>query len=204
LDIVLVVATGQVGAKLRDLRRQLGLTQVELARRAGTSQAAISAYEAGAKTPSLATLERLAAAMGAEVDLVGPRPAYRGSMAQVAARLRETGGPEGDKNYAIRLCADFLTWARRAAAYEVVRSVAQPPPGTGEERFDALIAGVAEMACLSAEVASPPWVRQRSGSLRPWWFTTEKESLWPYLMVHTPAALAGRGVFIDADSLHSV
>lgn len=34
-------------------RRAAGLTQVELAKRAGTSQATLSAYERGLKTPSL-------------------------------------------------------------------------------------------------------------------------------------------------------
>ncbi|CAN5556844.1 MAG: helix-turn-helix domain-containing protein [Actinomycetota bacterium] len=46
-------------------RRQAGLTQVELAARAGTSQPAVSAYEAGRRSPSVATLQRLLAACGA-------------------------------------------------------------------------------------------------------------------------------------------
>jgi len=45
-------------------RSAAGLTQRELARRAGTSQAAISAYEAGRKDPSARTLARLLAACG--------------------------------------------------------------------------------------------------------------------------------------------
>lgn len=47
---------------VRQLRRQAGLTQAELAARAGTSQPTIAAYETGAKSPTLRTLERLAAA----------------------------------------------------------------------------------------------------------------------------------------------
>jgi transcriptional regulator with XRE-family HTH domain len=49
---------------LRDARRRAGLTQAELALRAGTSQATISAYEHGRKEPSVETLSRLLAASG--------------------------------------------------------------------------------------------------------------------------------------------
>ena len=52
------------GSTLRAARMRAGLTQVELARRAGTSQAAVSAYESGAKQPSLETFSRLLAASG--------------------------------------------------------------------------------------------------------------------------------------------
>lgn len=56
---------------LAAVRRETGLTQVELARRAGTSQAAVSAYESGRRSPSVATFERLLAACGfrARVEL---------------------------------------------------------------------------------------------------------------------------------------
>jgi transcriptional regulator with XRE-family HTH domain len=51
-------------AILRDARARAGLTQAELAHRAGTSQATVSAYERGRKTPSVETLVRLLAATG--------------------------------------------------------------------------------------------------------------------------------------------
>lgn len=40
------------------------MTQAELAESAGTSQPAVAAYESGAKTPNLRTLERLASSVG--------------------------------------------------------------------------------------------------------------------------------------------
>lgn len=61
-----------LGAAIRAARRRAGLTQAEAAIRAGTSQTAIAAYEKGRKTPTLATLDRIASAVGAKlhVDLV--------------------------------------------------------------------------------------------------------------------------------------
>jgi transcriptional regulator with XRE-family HTH domain len=50
-------------------RRQAGLTQHELANRASTSQAAISAYESGGRSPSVDTLCRILAAAGFEVRM---------------------------------------------------------------------------------------------------------------------------------------
>lgn len=51
-------------------RRRAGLTQAELAALAGTSQPAISAYEAGRRSPSVATLQRLLAACGARTRVM--------------------------------------------------------------------------------------------------------------------------------------
>lgn len=50
-------------------RRTAGLTQVELAKRAKTSQAAVSAYESGRRSPSVDTLCRLVDAAGFEVRM---------------------------------------------------------------------------------------------------------------------------------------
>ena len=54
---------------LRSVRIRAGLTQTELARRAGTSQAAVARYESGDVSPMVSTLERLLAAGGFHLDL---------------------------------------------------------------------------------------------------------------------------------------
>jgi transcriptional regulator with XRE-family HTH domain len=54
---------------IRSAREAAGLSKRELARRAGTSPAAIVAYESGAREPTLPTLARLLAAANARVDL---------------------------------------------------------------------------------------------------------------------------------------
>jgi transcriptional regulator with XRE-family HTH domain len=52
------------GALIAAVRRRGGLTQAVLARRAGTSQPVISAYEHGRRDPTVATLRRLIEAGG--------------------------------------------------------------------------------------------------------------------------------------------
>lgn len=51
------------------VRRRGGLTQAELARRAGTSQPVVSAYERGHRDPTYTTLRRLVEAGGQRLQL---------------------------------------------------------------------------------------------------------------------------------------
>ena len=52
---------------IRQLRSEAGVTQSDLAARAGTSQPTIALYESGTKSPTLATLQRLADSLGLEL-----------------------------------------------------------------------------------------------------------------------------------------
>jgi transcriptional regulator with XRE-family HTH domain len=54
-------------ALLERARQEAGLSQDELASRAGTSRTTVSAYEHGRKSPTLATVERLLASAGFEL-----------------------------------------------------------------------------------------------------------------------------------------
>ncbi len=56
-------------AIINEVRQIAGLTQAQLARRSGTSQAAIARYESGDSNPSTATLQRITRAAGFEVQL---------------------------------------------------------------------------------------------------------------------------------------
>jgi transcriptional regulator with XRE-family HTH domain len=78
--------------QLRAARERIGMTQVELARRAGTSQATISAYEGGHKLPTVDTLARLLAATGSRLVVEsGRQPVVLPSRAQLARSARELG-----------------------------------------------------------------------------------------------------------------
>ena len=83
-----MVATQSSDALLRAARRRAGLTQAELAARAGMTQSVISAYESGHRHPALSTLASLVEAAGFDLD-VRIRPRRRG-----LARLT---GPVGQR-----------------------------------------------------------------------------------------------------------
>ena len=54
----------EVGRRLRQLRQDAGLSQVELAERADSSQPEISDWERGRRRPGVTNLLRLARALG--------------------------------------------------------------------------------------------------------------------------------------------
>jgi transcriptional regulator with XRE-family HTH domain len=62
------------GTIIKAVRRRQGLTQAELARRAGTSQPVVSAYEHGRRDPSYETLRRLVEAGGERLVLTAQLP----------------------------------------------------------------------------------------------------------------------------------
>lgn len=57
----------RVGLRIREIRTNKGLTQVQLATLSGTKQQAIHLYETGLRSPSIETLEKIAKAL--RVDL---------------------------------------------------------------------------------------------------------------------------------------
>ena len=79
----------RIAAALRRAREQAGLSQQQLALRAGTSQATISAYENGAKEPSLRTLDRLLAASGARLTVEPGAPGWLHDPEEAGRRFAE-------------------------------------------------------------------------------------------------------------------
>jgi predicted nucleotidyltransferase/DNA-binding XRE family transcriptional regulator len=74
---------------VRKARLRAGLSQAELGRRAGVTQSVVSAYESGARQPSVTMLARLVAATGSELDMRLSEPAMtEPSSAVLAERVR--------------------------------------------------------------------------------------------------------------------
>jgi transcriptional regulator with XRE-family HTH domain len=79
----------RAAALLVEARRRSHLSRRELARRAGTSAATLAAYEQGEKEPGVATLERLLAAAGFDLEArLAPRLG-RDEEARIAADLED-------------------------------------------------------------------------------------------------------------------
>lgn len=100
---------------IRDARIAAGLTQVELAARSGTSQATLSAYEGGAKTPTATTLARILAAAGRRLTTV---PASRPVVSPGRDELERRG----------RVLAQVLDLAERLP-FRPPRELPYPPFG---------------------------------------------------------------------------
>jgi transcriptional regulator with XRE-family HTH domain/predicted RNase H-like HicB family nuclease len=81
-----------VKLELRWMRDDMGLTQAELAKLAGVSQPAIAQLESPDSNPTIDTLNRVAGAMGAQIDF---HPSTGESVKSYARQLRRLApGPE--------------------------------------------------------------------------------------------------------------
>ncbi len=72
----------ELGERIRGLREARGVSQAELGRRIGSTQPAIARLEAGRVSPTLETLDRVAAALGVEL-VVGFEDAQQHTRAPV-------------------------------------------------------------------------------------------------------------------------
>lgn len=93
----MVTQDEKVARTLREARVRAGLSLRELAHRAGTSHATLSAYESGRKVPSASNYFRILEACGNAVDIV------------LNKRIREMNGiPRGEELEAVlELAASF-------------------------------------------------------------------------------------------------
>jgi transcriptional regulator with XRE-family HTH domain len=183
---------------LASLRQRSGLTQDELARRAGTSRTRLSAYEHGHTDPGLETVARIAAAAGAELAIL---PA---GTARVAAQIDaiRVAITVGDAPFALRLVAEIVAWVRDGRID--VSALDHEPGSVGDPRWDAMLGGIAEMLTRELGSTVPPWASAPGRFLDAPWFVTSMRSVRAFVFVETPASLAARGVFLSAASFRSV
>lgn len=185
---------------VRSARHCAGLTQLELARRSGTVQSAIAAYESGARTPNVATLERLLRACDHEVEVVAKPRMRRGAASLdnlapiIRADLRER-----DEKRALRLLFGFADDFRGSPRPGRIALVADEPASTGDARFDAALAGVAELFAAEGSIPAPVWVNGPSRFVTPWWFVSSRPAFHAYTLANTPALIARHGVFMARD-----
>jgi transcriptional regulator with XRE-family HTH domain len=184
-------------AVLRHARQAAGITQSEVAKRAGTAQPAVAAYESGARTPSLDTLARLLGACEHDVEVVTRPRIRRGaeSLAELAQTIQQdlAGGREPD---ALRVLFGFADDFRGSSRPGAIELIAQEPPPTGDQRFDAALAGVAEFFATERRLPAPSWVNQPGRFVEPFWFVASRPEFEAYTLANTPAAFARHGVLI--------
>jgi transcriptional regulator with XRE-family HTH domain len=99
-----------IGDVVRRARERAHLTQTELGRRLGTTQAAVSRWERGIDEPRLSTLTRLLRTCGLEADLVF-RAVEDVDRAQIALHLEMS---PLDRIVSLQNMHAFVNAARRA------------------------------------------------------------------------------------------
>ena len=109
----------KAGEWTEQLRARHGLSQAELAYRAGTSQQAISRVERGVLSPSVAFLERLAVACAEELVLDARAREVPFDPSQLDARLAMTPSERAELSFSWNKLAGELTLAGARARGEL-------------------------------------------------------------------------------------
>jgi transcriptional regulator with XRE-family HTH domain len=136
----------EVAELIRDARQAAGLTQLEVALKARTAQPAVAAYESGARTPTIATLERLLRACEHDMQVLARPRLRRGasSLAELAPQVAEDLR-DGRERDAVRVLFGFADDFRGSSRAGKIALIREEPPSTGDGRFDAALAGIAEL-----------------------------------------------------------
>jgi len=187
----------EIATLLRGARQAAGITQLELAGRAGTAQPAVAAYESGGRIPNIATLQRLLGACEHDVEVLA-RPRVRRGAASLAELAQTIGEDleESRERDAVRLLFGFADDFRGSSRPGRIALLADEPHLTGDARFDAALAGVAELFASEAAIPAPAWVDGPDRFVEPWWFVASRPALHAYTLANTPAVIARHGVFM--------
>jgi len=178
---------------IRLRRLAAGISQRELARRAGTSSATVHRYETGQVDPSVGTLNRL-------LRSCLPRRRRWASVAQLSDAI-DDALVHGDVEF-WHLVAEFLDDDKHADDREFALTVIDAPGPAEDLRAPALAAALSEHLSAQRGLPPPTWTRG-VGEVAPWWFVAGD----PFKAValrESPPSFACRGIFITAGALERV
>jgi transcriptional regulator with XRE-family HTH domain len=110
----LVVSKKDIGLRVRQLRQQHGLTQVELSERLDMTQSNLSAIERGTRGVTVHQVVRLAKALRASTDEIlladkAPEPERRPSKRLMKRLQRIVELPDRDRRILLQLLDGFVT-----------------------------------------------------------------------------------------------
>ncbi len=117
------------------------------------------------------------------------------SLATLARHVAATA----DSRLRWKLVWEFLEEYRWEQPETQVRLLRAEPEPAGDERWDALLAALAEHLCAQHDLAPPGWAEPRV--LRRAWFPAELAIQRADALVRAPAAFRKHGVYLSAHDL---
>ena len=117
------------------------------------------------------------------------------SLAELAPTIKHDLA-QGREQDALRLLFGFADDFRGSSRPGRIALIEGEPPGTGDARFDAALAGVAELFASEGAISAPAWVNAPGRFVEPWWFVASRPAFHAYTLANTPAVFARHGVFI--------
>lgn len=191
-------------AIVRTCRQRSALSIRALADAAGVAASTVHRIEQGRLDPTTDVLTRIVEAAGLRlrVELLADSATSVAGLAQcIAADL--AASPE-DTSTPIRRIAELVARFNAADAARQRRMLAARPVSTGDGRWDAALAAVAEWLAVRAELNPPAWVHESNRYLEPSWWVTTAPSLRAWEYAGSPMAFKQHGVYLHRDSLVNV
>jgi transcriptional regulator with XRE-family HTH domain len=196
---------------LRQLRRDCGLTQRDLAAKSGVPQSTIAEVEGGQREPSLTLLSRIAESAGQSI-VIRLAPLPRHSAVAIANTIRDRlyGGP-GDglsldirEDGALRAVIDLKDALRRSGNREFDALTRQAPSLVGDSRWDAFLAAVVEDEAARKAISPPRWTNDSNRFNRPFWYLSKNQRFHTWEIANSPGAFIRHGLFAAEEELESV
>jgi hypothetical protein len=117
------------------------------------------------------------------------------TLAELGGRLAQTA----DAKLRWKLVWEFLEEYRWEPAEAQPRLLGDEPTPVGDERWEALLAALAEHLAARLDLAPPPWAESRV--LRRPWFPAELRIQRAEALVSAPAAFRKHGVYLSVRDL---
>lgn len=119
------------------------------------------------------------------------------TVADLAVHLSQTT----DDRIRWKLVWEFLEEYRWESGEAQPRLLRDEPPALGDDRWDALLAALAEYLAAKHDLAPPTWAESRV--LRQPWFPAELRVQRVDALVRAPAAFRKHGVYLSAADLEA-
>lgn len=117
------------------------------------------------------------------------------TMPEIAPRIHDALARE-DSVWAIRLLCDAVNQIPLVAALDGLDDMLATPGSTGDERWDALLAGAVRYRLRLLDRASPVWTER--DPLPAWWWPGGRGARAVLAMQRTPPELSRLGIWFDA------
>jgi transcriptional regulator with XRE-family HTH domain len=187
---------------VRKVRAETGLSVRALADAAGVAASTVHRVEQGDLQPTVDTLTQIVEAAGLRLQLDAELD-HATSMVGLARSIQwDVAG--GNHLAPVRKAAELVARFDGADMATRHRMITARPPMTGDARWDAFIAGLAEWLAVRRGLPAPPWVRDEDRFLHRGWWVTPMDSMRAWEYAGSPVSFQSRGVYIHRASLTNV
>ncbi|WP_250285788.1 MULTISPECIES: helix-turn-helix domain-containing protein [unclassified Frankia] len=187
---------------VRGVRADAGLSVRALADAAGVAASTVHRIERGELQPTVDTLRRIIEAAGMRLH-IDVHPDYSASMVGLARSI-VSDIPAGERTEPVRKAAELAHRFRGADPDIRRRMITAMPPATGDQRWDAFLAALAEWLAVQEDLPVPAWAHHDSRYLRHGWWVTSMPSMRAWEYAGSPVSFQNHGVYLHRDSLTNI